>query len=493
MAASTFQLSTTAQAMAGGVSSTNGNGAEYTFTVGGTFLTGDQITLQFTDSLTGFLTQVGAGNVTDVLPNYVFTFDNKEYVLANATAYFSAVGLPITFNDPNAAGNSFITMSNYYSTNEDVLAIAPYQGRLIFAFRRLVQIWTVDPDPANYAITQTLANIGTFAPASVQPVGDMDVYMLYDSGVRSVRVRDASNNAIIADVGTPIDAILQPVLASLTDTQKAASCAIVEPTSNRYWLFIPNSADHDNGVGKIYVFSYFPSSQIAAWSTYSPTYQAAISSPAANYSNGVVTYTGLTVGKRYAWTPGANEVSITNGSTTLLTASTTGSGGIGSFVATSTTAMVNGISLSASFTGSLTVTTAFTPQKFLVYNGQIFIRDTNNNFYQYGGASTNAYDNSGLQFTTPYLNADTPGTRKMLGAMDSAFEGTWAVNFSSDYITNLYKNIYNNTQSSFQFGRIQINRHATHFSFQGVENGNGYALFSNAIVYYTTEDQKNQP
>ena len=42
--------------------------------------------------------------------------------------------------------------------------------------------------------------------------------------------------------------------------------------SGRYWCFVPASG---SGEGTIYVLSYFPSSEIAAWSTYRPTYNVA--------------------------------------------------------------------------------------------------------------------------------------------------------------------------------------------------------------------------
>ena len=137
--------------------------------------------------------------------------------------------------------------------------------------------------------------------------------------------------------------------------------------------------------------------------------------------------------------------------------------------------------------------TSFTPQKFLVWQGRVWCRDTAGNFYEYGGADNQSYDACGLTFTTPYLSAQTPGTRKNWTAMDAAFQGTWAIGFSSDYLTNTYKNVANSTQSTFQYGRLSLFRHSTHFSINATESGTGYARFANALVYYTEEDQKGQP
>ncbi|MDE2098682.1 MAG: hypothetical protein KGL39_15620 [Patescibacteria group bacterium] len=474
----TLNLTNTATTMAGGVNAYGGQGQMERVAMTGNFTLNDKVTLDLTDNLSGVAYQFGAGNVTGYVFNYVYTFNNKVYGLSGATAFFSAVGEPAVFNDPNASGNSFITMNNFFSTPENLAAMAPYQGRLLFAFRRLVQIWQVDPDPANYALVQTLPNIGTVAPLSVQPVGDMDVYMLADNGVRSVRVRDASNNAIIADIGTPIDAIIQPLLDALDDTQKAAACGIVEPSSNRYWLYMPNP---DGSAGTVFVFSYFPSSQIAAWGTYAPTYQTAVTAPAANYTASVVTYTGLTVGKRYAWKPGAHEVSITNGATVLTQE--------GAFTATATTATVAGTGATVTFTGALSLTTSFVPTKFVVYQGQVWAR-AGNYLLQYGGATRQQYDNCGAVWTSPYIDSGTPATRKQFESVDVAFQGTWAIGASTDYTTQIYKTVYQNTVSSFLRKAQGWTATGTHYSLQGVESGSGYALFSSAAVHLKQGNEK---
>ena len=493
---STLALTNPVTALTGGVDQYGGLGMQYGIVLSGTLALGDKLTLTLTDALTGLQTQIGAGNVTGLgaaftsqYATFCSTFKNKVYVLAGATAYFSALGDPTIWDDPNAAGDSFITMSNFWAAPEPLVATAPYQGRLLFVSRRNVQIWATDPDPANYAITQVLPYIGTFAPLSVQAVGDMDVYMLYDSGVRSVRVRDASNNAIIADVGTPIDAILAPLIAALSDDQKAACCGIVDPAANRYWIYIPNP---DDSPGTIFTFSYWPSSQIAAWGSYTPSYQQAVAAPASTYpAIPVLTYTGLTIGKRYAWKPGANELSIACGSMVLTNQPATPEG---AFVATATTATVQGKvgAGGLTFTGNLSLTVLFVPEKFVIYNGQVWAR-SGDLLIQYGGSDNLTYDNCGMTWTIPYLSAQTAGTRKYFSAADAGFEGTWAINFSSDYDSATFKNVYNNTLSSFQQGRVPLARHATHFALQGVESGSGYARFSNALIHYTQEEEKGAP
>lgn len=468
----------------GGINAASGMGMDYNFTLSLTGASGGEVTITLTDTLTGFQTQLGAGNVTSQIPSYIFTFNEKVYALAGPTAYFTALEEPNVWNDPNGAGNGFETMSNQFSTSESLAAMAPYQGNVGFIFRRLVQIWHMDDDPALNDLVQTLPNIGTVAPLSVQPVGDMDIYMLADNGVRSVRVRDASNNAILADVGTPIDAIVTALLATLTDAQKATACGIIEPSSNRYWCYIPNA---DGSAGKIYTFSYFPSSQVAAWGSYAPTYQVAIAAPATNYSAGIVTYTGLTIGNRYAWFPGAHEVSITCGSTVIGT--TAGVARQGAFIATATTAVVTSTGATVTYTGSLSLTTSFVPTKFCVFNGQIWAR-AGNMLLQYGGTDNNSYDNCGINWQMPFQDGQTPATLKQFNGIDVSFSGSWQISACADYLTQRFRLVYDFTSASFIRQSIGYVATGTHYSLSGVEASNGYAVFSSAMMHLKIADEK---
>lgn len=254
-----------------GATAIAGTGQETTFTFGGTFVTGDNYTIILTDTATGLQTQIGAGNVTGIIPNYCFVFQNKVYVLAGSSVYFTALGQPTVFNDPNGTGNGFVTMSDYFSTPENLTAIASYQGRLAFFARGAIQIWSVTANPATWQQQQVMENIGTFAGRSVQTVGDFDVFFLSDTGVRSLRTLNITLNAYVDDLGSPIDSLVLAQLATLSETQKASACAVVEPTYHRYLLFVPSS---NPGVlpGTIYVYSGFRSSKVSAWSTYIPSY-----------------------------------------------------------------------------------------------------------------------------------------------------------------------------------------------------------------------------
>jgi hypothetical protein len=202
----------------------------------------------------------GASRVTDAAPTSALTFKTKAHVGSGSSMFFSAVNNPKKWGQ-DGVGAGFINMSNSSGGNEAVNALATYQGNLAAFSRRTVQIWSIDTDPANNRQGQVLSNTGAFGPRSVVSVGDIDVFYLSDSGIRSLRARDSSNAAVVNDVGTPVDGLILNDISYMTFDQKAACPAVIEPVDGRYWIAIGD---------KIYVYSFFPSSQVAAWSTYEP-------------------------------------------------------------------------------------------------------------------------------------------------------------------------------------------------------------------------------
>src|SRR5262249_13348032 len=140
----------------------------------------------------GLQVDIGKGDISGTTPSFCLTYGNKVYVLEGSNVHFSDLGVPTSFNDINGVGNGFVNMLNYYYTQESLQAVAPYQGRLVFVSRQTTQIWQVSADPNQWQQVQVMPNIGTMAPESVKPVGELDVMMLSDSGIRSIRVRDQS-------------------------------------------------------------------------------------------------------------------------------------------------------------------------------------------------------------------------------------------------------------------------------------------------------------
>lgn len=202
--------------------------------------------------------------VADVLPSWLLTHKEKVYAINGSILSFSAISEPVHWQDDPVTpgtyvGFGFKNMSNQTAGSEDLTGMGRYQSWMAVFARRTTQIWYLDPDPLQNAQKQVLENVGTYAPKSVVPFGDIDVFFLSDSGVRSLRARDSSNQSGVSDVGTPIDEYLLDYLGTLTDAEKANAAGCLEPLNGRYIL----------AAGKrCFVFSYFATNRISAWSTY---------------------------------------------------------------------------------------------------------------------------------------------------------------------------------------------------------------------------------
>lgn len=259
MATVNTTLRTAMQSILGGEDDITGTGQTWLVTrTGGNPAVGDSILLRLIDGEAVTETFIGGGDAVKVAPTFCRTFGSKVYFLAGQEVYFSAIDAPTSFNDPKGIGNGFVTLTNQDNAPEDMVAAVPFQGKLAFLSRRSTQIWNVPADPVGWSLAQTLGNVGTIANKSVASIGHLDVLFLSDSGVRSLRTRSDTLNAFVDDVGSPIDELVQEKLR-LYPADAVEACAIVEPTANRYWLFLKDI---------FYVLSYFPSSKVSAWSTY---------------------------------------------------------------------------------------------------------------------------------------------------------------------------------------------------------------------------------
>lgn len=200
------------------------------------------------------------GNAAITPGPFVRTFGQKMNFLTGPNLVYSALRDATTYNtDRPGAGFNDLSEEDYGS--EALTAIGKYQNFLAIFSDRTVQIRYMDPDPAASKAIQALHNTGTISPRSVTQFGDNDLFYLDASGIRSLRARDASNAAVTTDIGSAIDTLVTAYAGTVTDDQLARAIGLIEPRDGRYWLILG---------GRIFVFSYFPSAKVSAWSTYEP-------------------------------------------------------------------------------------------------------------------------------------------------------------------------------------------------------------------------------
>lgn len=141
-----------------------------------------------------------------------------------------------------------------------LIAMADYQGDVALFGLKHVMVWHMDPDPAQIFKRQTLHRTGLIAPHALVPHGEGDVMYLNRSGIRSLRTRTSVDEAFAADIGTPIDDLVQAKIEAASISVRLNNFwAEVEPRSGRLWMALND---------EIFVLSLFPESRIAAWTVY---------------------------------------------------------------------------------------------------------------------------------------------------------------------------------------------------------------------------------
>lgn len=202
------------------------------------------------------------------MPVVIRAFDDKMYAGTQSLVFFSgfADGLPDCTEwinqdpgPPVVIGAGFLNTATKDRGAERVMALGVYQDRLAVFARRGLQIWTVDPDPDQNGLYQSLRGVGAVAADSVVEYGDLDIFALNISGIRSLRARDSSNLASADDVGVSIDGEVTQYMRTLTPGQVFSAKGVIEPEETRYLLALGE---------RVYVFSNFPGSRVSAWTTY---------------------------------------------------------------------------------------------------------------------------------------------------------------------------------------------------------------------------------
>jgi hypothetical protein len=193
------------------------------------------------------------------------TYRSKIHGVDGRNLNFSAVENPPQYDDaaPDGAGAGFINLSNQDADSDDLVALEVYYDTLAVMSKRAIQIWQIDPDPAQNSQIQVLRAAGTDARHSLKQFGSGDVLYLSQTGVRSLRARDSSNAAAVSDIGSPIDEYVREMRRTKSEEYMQSAYALIEPVSNRFWMVFPD---------EILVLSSFPSPKVTAWSTYEPEF-----------------------------------------------------------------------------------------------------------------------------------------------------------------------------------------------------------------------------
>lgn len=221
---------------------------------GGTYEALDKFTI--TINGTGYVaTGRASGHMTSA-----FIYKKRVYGVANSLLRYCAISAPTDWSTATpSSGSSFINMNSDSEGSERLTAIEQYQTYVGIWSRRQLRLYALNTDATTNTFIQTLQNTGTVAPRSVLAYGNTDVFYLDQTGIRSVKARDASNAAFVSDIGTKVDPYVKDYTATISAESVQRAFSIVDPIDGRFWLSIGS---------KIFVLSYYPSQQIQGWSHY---------------------------------------------------------------------------------------------------------------------------------------------------------------------------------------------------------------------------------
>lgn len=185
-------------------------------------------------------------------------FGRKMYAVGSGNLYFSALADPTDWTTGTGAGVIDVTQED--TAPSHLVGLARYYGWLAVLARTFVQVWAVDPDPALSQLVQTVPGVGLVGPRASAGFANGDLLFLSDSGVRSLRARDASSAAVLFDVGAPVDEYIRSRRAQMLGPGEADMIqAVVDPLSGHWWLIWGDEA---------LVLAYSPDGRIKAWSLF---------------------------------------------------------------------------------------------------------------------------------------------------------------------------------------------------------------------------------
>jgi hypothetical protein len=137
------------------------------------------------------------------------------------------------------------------------------------------------------------------------------------------------------------------------------------------------------------------------------------------------------------------------------------------------------------------LTLPFTCQHVVTCAGKIFMRDTANHIWVYGGVDGTAYENCGVEVRLPYLDGKKPGHRKLFQALDASISGTWRVTISYDFNNpDAEETLGTFNQPTWNAGKAEAQGYDSHFSLRFYNEDALPATISNAAVHYEMADSE---
>ena len=242
--------------MSGGVDAVAGVAQVVTATFSGTFESTDLFTLTI-NGVDYSATPRAAGTG-------ISAYVAKKRVLSPAGSLlnYSKLNTFTDWTDTDASsGAGFLNIANEAEGSERLVGAGTYIRQAAVFSRRNIRVYDMDTDATKIILSQPIDNSGSLSARSILGYGTTDLFYLDEPGIRSLRANYSSQAPFVNDIGVAIDPFVRAHLDTLSSDVIKRSCAVVEPLDGRFWLALGE---------RIYVLSYFPGSQISAWSYLDP-------------------------------------------------------------------------------------------------------------------------------------------------------------------------------------------------------------------------------
>jgi hypothetical protein len=179
----------------------------------------------------------------------VVKVQEKLYAVKGEVVRFCAAANARDWTTASDAG--FLATGSYQDDSSEALAVGKFKSALAVFFADAVQVWAADPDPSLTALSDTVPHVGTRFPRAVGQVSQETLF-LSDNGFRSIALSVNTDQLQDSDIGAPIDSIVKPLIATLTD-----------PFSEWYagQLWTVCGAD-------VFAFTFSRASKVNAWSRF---------------------------------------------------------------------------------------------------------------------------------------------------------------------------------------------------------------------------------
>lgn len=430
-------------AFSGGVTEIKGAGQRSKVRFNGTWVAGDSWTVSVVAQLSGDFT-LGKGRIAGQDFLSLFKYGKRAIVGYVGGFALSAIDNPAGWEEQDV-GAATIPFSTQYGEGDSVYGFSTIGGKVVVFGKKSTQIWAADADPTKWVLSQVLDNTGTSHTFGIQAIGEVDILYPDVTGIRSLRAKELSGDAFVADVGTPIDSVVRSKIR-LAESNSYPICAAVDPQTKNYWIFIYDT---------LYCLSQYPTSKITAWSSFTPDFTDSTLT-----LTGTTSITGLTIGVRYHWKKGTSATALVNGAETLYKE--------GSFVAQGTSVTITaGVGVS-----TLYAQTTLRPTRMWVNGGLVYLLNSDKKLYRY---SVNQVDYCYTVAETHWLDFGNPSVVKQFLALDISAIGSWRVSIATNPATNNFVTVAQiartgtptiNNSSSYDVGRYAISGNGTHIKLR---------------------------